>query len=790
VTRPSRDEQKSLRSAMAGTLRQTRPTGLKKLHQIIELKHIRSWVRVAPSTLTLTTILIVGCLFLIGISILDFVELKTYDLRFVSRGSRPSSPAVVMAVIDEKSLDAEGRWPWPRAKLASLVDALSRAGARVIAFDIGFSEPDENSQLAILDEISKRVGEIRATDRALADFLERSRQEADNDARLAAAIRKSSASVILGYFFHMTDASLNYGLLQGELERRLELLGTSKYPTIISNVQDLNSVPLIKAYAPETNLPALTEAAKSSGFYTLRSDWDGVLRWMPLVIRIGDELFPPLPLLSAWYYLGKPGLTVRIDRDGVHGVRMGDRFIPTDERGQLLVNYLGPAKTFPYVSVTDILNGTAPDETFKDRIVLIGATAIGTHDLRTTPFGPVYPGLEVHATVIDNILTGRFMARPDWSRIYDIVAIVALAAIIGFALPKLSPLMGVVVFVAVFVLYVVATLALFVSAGIWLSVVYPLFALSLNYTALTAFHYLTEQRERKRIKGTFRQYVAPLVVEEMLKKPGGLKLGGEEKVLTVLFSDLEGFTSHSERYTPGEMVDMLADYYNSVTEEVFSHQGTLKEYVGDELMAIFGAPLEHADHAERACATALAMRERRLALAAEWGPLGRPMLHARTGINSGPMLVGNLGSKYRFAYGVLGDQVNLASRLEGLNKVYRTDILIGENTARTVEGRFLLREVDLVRVKGRKQAVRIYELLAKAGTAVAPELEKALTAYAQGLQAYRERSWNEAIVLFNEALAVRPSDGPSREMLARCEVYLRTPCPDDWDGVFDQLFKG
>jgi adenylate cyclase len=740
--------------------------------------------------MTLAAVFTVVTLFVIGMPILDFLELRTYDLRFVSRGPRPPSHAVVMAVIDEKSLDAEGRWPWPRGKLAALVDALSQDGARVIAFDVGFSEPDENSQLTMLDEFAKQIDRSPLKDRALSEFVDRSRQQADNDARLASSIRNSSSAVILGYFFHMTEASLSYGLTETERERRLNLLVRSKYPAVISTTHDRGRLPLITAYAPETNLPALMEAAASSGFYTLRSDWDGVLRWMPLVIRIADDLYPPLPLLSAWHYLGKPGLTVRIDGAGVQGVQMGDRFIPTDERGQLLVNYLGPAKTFSYVSITDILRGTVPAGTFKDRVVLIGATAIGTHDLRTTPFGPVYPGLEVHATVVDNILTGRFMARPDWSRIYDIVAIVALAGIIGFALPKLSPLMGLVVFVAVFVVYVVATLALFVAAGIWLNVVYPLFALSLNYTALTAFHYLTEQRERKRIKGTFRQYVAPLVVEEMLKKPGGLKLGGEEKVLTVLFSDLEGFTSHSERYTPGEMVDMLADYYNSVTEEVFSHQGTLKEYVGDELMAIFGAPLEHADHAERACSTALAMRERRLALAAEWGPLGRPMLHARTGINSGPMLVGNLGSKYRFAYGVLGDQVNLASRLEGLNKVYRTDILIGENTARTVEGRFLLREVDLVRVKGRKQAVRIYELLAKAGTAVAPELEKALTAYAQGLQAYRDRSWNEAIALFNEALAARPSDGPSREMLARCEAYLRTPCPEDWDGVFDQLFKG
>jgi adenylate cyclase len=753
-------------------------------------RRLRTLAALSPVSLTVGSLIVVLCLFLIGVPILDFLELKTYDLRFVSRGPRPPAPSVVMAVIDEKSLDAEGRWPWPRAKLSALVDALSKAGPRVIAFDIGFSEADENSQLAILDELSKRIDRSKANDRKLAEFVEQSRQQADNDARLAESIRQSSAPVILGYFFHMTEASLSYGLTPAELERRLKLLAKSKYPAVMSSTPNFDSVPLIKAYAPETNLPALTEAAKSSGFYTLRSDWDGVLRWMPLVIRIGDDLFPPLPLLAAWHYLGRPGLTVRIESDGVQSVQMGDRLIPTDERGQLLVNYLGPANTFPYVSVTDILQGNVPDGTFKDRVVLVGATAIGTHDLRTTPFGPVYPGLEVHATVIDNIVTSSFMARPDWSKAYDIAAIVLLPALVGIALPRLSPLRGVLAFVVLFGAYILVTRTLFVSGGVWLNMVYPLLALSLNYTALTAFHYLTEQRERKRIKGTFRQYVAPLVVDEMLKKPGGLKLGGEEKVLTVLFSDLEGFTSHSERYTPSEMVDMLAEYYNCVTEEVFRHQGTLKEYVGDELMAIFGAPLEHVDHAERACTTALAMRERRLALAAEWGPSGRPTLHARTGINSGPMLVGNLGSRYRFAYGVLGDQVNLASRLEGLNKVYGTDILLGENTAKVVANRFFLREVDMVRVKGRKQAVTIYELIAKMGTALSPEFEKALAAYADGLKAYRRRAWSEALELFNEAVAVRPSDGPSRTMIERCGTYLRTPCPDDWDGVFDQLFKG
>src|SRR5437016_4408253 len=237
------------------------------------------------------------------------------------------------------------------------------------------------------------------------------------------------------------------------------------------------------------------------------------------------------------------------------------------------------------------------------------------------------------------------------------------------------------------------------------------------------------------------------------------------------------------------MAEMLGEYYNRVTEQIFLYRGTLKEHVGDELMVICGAPLEAPDHAERACTAALAMREQRLALASEWANAGRPRLRARTGINSGPMLVGNLGSKYRFAYGVLGDQVNLGSRLEGLNKVYGTEILVGENTARLVEGAFLLREVDMVRVIGRTQAVRIYELLAKLGTPLSLEQDKALKSYAAGLEAYRQKVWREALALFGQAVALWSGDGPARTMAERCVIHQQTPPPADWDGVFEQAFK-
>ena len=258
----------------------------------------------------------------------------------------------------------------------------------------------------------------------------------------------------------------------------------------------------------------------------------------------------------------------------------------------------------------------------------------------------------------------------------------------------------------------------------------------------------------------------------------------------MLFSDLAGFSGYSERYAPNEMISILSEYFEIMTEQVFAHQGTLKEYVGDELMAIFGAPLDQADHAQRACAAALAMRDRLQALRQEWAKIGRPPLAARTGINSGLMLVGNIGSRYRFSYGALGDQVNLGSRLEGLNKMYGTEILLGENTARLVEGSFLLRELDMVRVVGRKQPLRIYELVGKSDDSLPKERTQSLRHFTAGLEAYRRQLWEDAIALFNQSLALWPEDGPSRIMAERCRIYREASPPADWDCVFEHTSKG
>lgn len=680
------------------------------------------------------------------------IELNWLDLRFRARGPIAPTPAVVIAAIDERSLEAEGRWPWPRSRIAALVQALSEDGAKVVGFDVTFTE-----------------------------------QDAGHDAILAAALKASSAAVVLGYFFHMRQADLGYPLAPEDIERRIAALETSRYPL----VRQAGGEPAswISAYAPQNNLDLLTSAAASSGYFNVPSDLDGDVRWVPLAIQSGEDLFPPLALLCAWHYLGKPHLAIRAGRYGVEGAEIAERFVPTDEDGRLLLNYRGPPATFPHYSASDIVARRLPPGTFRDKIVLVGATAIGIGDLRSAPFAPVYPGVEIHATAIDNILAGDFLARPRWSKVLDVAAIIALSAVVGLTLPRASALAGFLIAAGALLFYVVLAGALFLKARVWLNMVYPVLALAGTYTILTVFRYVSEEQERKRIKLAFQRYVAPDVIEIMMKDPGGVRLGGHEAVLTALISDLEGFTTFSERHSPSDIIGVLGDYYAEMTEQIYAQQGTLVEYVGDEVFALFGAPVPQPDHAKRACDTALAMRARRAALGDEWVKIGRPRIKARTGINTGTMLIGNIGSKYRFHYGAIGDPVNLTSRLEGLNKTYGTDIILSDYTARLVPGMFRLRELDLVRVKGRQESLRVHELLGAADAPLADEQLEMLQVYALALAAYRERRWDHALDLFRQCRVLWPEDGPSRTFERRCLAFRADPPPEDWGGMFEQLTK-
>ena len=350
---------------------------------------------------------------------------------------------------------------------------------------------------------------------------------------------------MLGYFFHMSEAELGHKLDEADIERQINGIADSKYPLVKFTDQAAASVAFRKAYVPQGNLEILTAAAKSSGYFNVPTDPDGIVRWAPLVIQAGDDLFPPLPILTFWHLLGKPQLAVRVRPEGVEGIEIGDRFIPTDETGQMLINYRGPPKTFPHYAISEILGGKVPAGAFKDKIVLVGATAIGIGDIRSTPFGPVYPGPEIQATVIDNIMTGDIIARPRWSRTFDVLAIIALPLLVAAVLPRLSAFAGLTFVVGLFALFIAVAYELFVRAQVWLNMVYPTFALAATYTMLTVYRYLTEERERRRIKAAFQNYVSPDVIEQMLNHPEQREARGT------------GAGPHGALQRPGELHQLL-----------------------------------------------------------------------------------------------------------------------------------------------------------------------------------------------------------------------------------------
>ena len=724
---------------------------------------------------------------MIGVTFLDMIELKTYDLRFLSRGHLKGSSEIVMAVLDEKSLDEEGRWPWPRSKIAALIDRLSQDGARVIGFDIGFLEPDENSYLKFVNQLDQEIHSLNINNRRLDNFIKKSKIEADNDLALANAIKNSTATVVLGYFFHISEKELDYSIGQKEIDKQVKRIGTSKYPLTIYENKEAQSSPFIRAYAPEGNLEILTNQTDYSGFFNMLTDKDGVVRWMPLIIQAGEDIFPPLSLQCAWNYIGRPRLIVKVAGYGIEGIQMGERFLPTDENGQMLLNYLGPPKTFPHFSITDILRGNLARDTFKDKIVLVGATAVGIYDLRITPFSTNYPGLEIHATVVDNILKKRFLSKPKWTSIYDLLAVILFGVLTGLALPRLSAVKALSFTLGLFILHIITARWLFVSFGIWFNIVYPILALLLTYTALTVYHYITEERERKKIRGAFSYYVSSSVVNEMLKNPDRLKLGGDKKDLSVLFSDIRSFTTISEGLIPEDLVHLLNEYLTVMTDVVFNHDGTLDKYMGDAIMAIYGAPLDQPDHPARACHSALDMMTALKELNEKWILEGKTPMDIGIGINTGMMMVGNMGSDQRFDYTVMGDAVNLGSRLEGANKNYKTNILISEYTYERVKDEFVCMEIDSVRVKGKTQPVKIYQL--HAHNRVPETRDKAIFYFHKGLQLYQQQKWDEAIKLFKGVWKLDNDIFAANVYIERCKDLKANPPGPDWDCCYTMKTK-
>ena len=745
---------------------------------------VKNTLSVSPLKITILVILLSILLYSMKVPFFHFMELKALDLRFIDRGERSPGVETVIAAIDEKSVTELGRWPWTRTKIAQLIDTLREYGTRSIGFDVVFAESDDNASLKELDALSEKIADMGLNEPGLLKYIDEQKKQANTDLILARSIERAG-NVTMGYFFYTSEDEARH-LTEEDIKKSEQYIGDSKY-RIVQMRGKADEYPMISAYAAAPNIKPLTDAAEISGYFNSFPDIDGTNRWFPLAIQFGENYYPPLSLALLQQYLGWPMVSLKMAEYGVEGIKMGGIEIPTDESGRVLINFLGPLKTFPIYSITDIVNNRLDPSLFKDKIVLVGATATGIYDLRVTPFSTVYPGVGIHATVIDNILHQNFIRRPGWTALIDVFVMIVLGLLVGIITSRVRAVRGLLVALVLMVTSVMINRFIFSTYNLWINIVYPLFTVLAVYIGITIYKYITEEREKKKIRGAFQYYLTASVINEMLKDPSKLKLGGDKKDLSVLFSDIRGFTTVSEQLTPEELVHLLNEYLTAMTNLVFKHDGLLDKYMGDAIMAVYGAPLEQPDHARQACLTALDMMAELRRLQEKWTDEGKPSLDIGIGINTGDMVVGNMGSEMRFDYTVMGDSVNLGSRLEGINKEYGTNIVISEFTHECVKETLFCRELDSVRVKGKRLPVTIYELLGERNDA--ESLDGFVKVFEEGLTHYKRCQWDAAIAAFQKATEIRSGDPPSELYIQRCRELKENPPERGWDGVYTMTEK-
>ncbi len=740
--------------------------------------------RVLGAGLSMTGVMLV--IFALRPVVLEQLEWRLLDWRFQLRGEQvPESPVAIVG-IDAKSVEELGRWPWPRDVMGDLIDRLGASGALAIGLDVTFSEPEEIQTRDILVRAEEALAETGKTSQALTDEIRQTLVAMDTDSALEASL-ENSKQVVLGYFFRTGRSE---GLPGEELDEKRRTVRRARIP--VTRLPDEGMTPILRCTGIETSLPRFHESARSSGFLNAQFDLDGVLRQAPLILRCGDSLYPSLALALVETAVGRRSMVVG-DALGIQNVVIADTAFPTDEGGKVLINFRGPAFTFPHFSAVDVIEGRLPPEALAGKIVLVGATEVGIGDIRNTPFGRVFPGVEVHANVIDNLLTGEVLKKDADLELLELGLIAALGLLVSLAVALLGSASRGAVFTALLGtgLFVGVVFA-FERQGLWVNLAYPGLTVVLTYLVAAVAQSITVERSRRQIRQAFSTYVPPGVVDEMTRKPESFKLGGETRPLSILFSDIRGFTTLSQALGAEGTATLLNTYLTEMTQLVFDSQGTLDKYIGDAIMAFWGAPLAIDDHPERAAAVAVQMQERIAWLKENRSDIaGIPDLRVGIGIHSADVVVGNLGSELRFDYTLAGDGVNLCSRLEGLTKYYGVGIITSEDLAAGLPADFRLRPLDTIQAVGKDEPTRILEIR---GRGPAPDGESAwLEAYARAQALFRDGDWAasetaavDARRLHSESGATSTTDGPTEFLLERIRSHSGR-APDDWQGtwIFD-----
>ncbi len=675
------------------------------------------------------------------------LELKSLNFRFGIRGTQETvQDNIVIVAIDEESFTALGdKWPFPRRYYARLIQNLDRAGAKLIVVDIEFS--------------GQLKGDAQIDDIALRN-----------------AIATAGDVVLAAEYVSNVDSRLTAGSQNARIEAPVHL-----FPRSRGNIR--------------------------WGLINVDEDSDGFIRRYPLYQNFRDKVALPLSVVAYQAVRrGANGTGVKTDENGFFV--LGAKRVPKIGENYMYINYRGPAQSFQTYSFSAVLDDKnftlAADEdtdifdiylesgVFKDKIVFVGAAAEALQDVKFTPFfnsegrRRKLPGVEVHANALSTLLRGDFLKQQGFASGFLVVLL--LAGVTMVLTKWLKPFRGLFAALGLILLYVLATIYFFINQLLILDFVAPIFAIGLTFVGNTVHQILTEQRERVRIKKSWEQYMSKDVIDNMLGSGRLPTFGGERRELTVLFSDIRSFTTFSEKHSSHKVVKKLHEYLTEMVDVIFQNGGTLDKFVGDEIMAIYGAPYYYKNHAEKACLTALEMVKRLRYLQRTWSANGEDYFQIGIGINSGKVILGNLGSSQLFDYTVIGDDVNLGARLEGANKQYGTTIIISEATYRQVRKKAVVRELDRVRVKGKNKPVRIYELRGMEPVAQI-EQDLIIDAYTAGLNYYKELKWYQALKEFKRVLRYFPTDGPTRVYIKRCVDFMEKSPPRNWDGVFEFTTK-
>jgi adenylate cyclase len=707
-------------------------------------------------------------------SLLQEARLRTFDQFQVLRPREQTARPVVIVDIDEPSLKQIGQWPWARTILADLVDRLTEMGAVVIGFDVVFAEPDQLSPNMVALTLRDLDDESRARLRSLPS----------NDAIFAAALRRSR--VVLGE--SVSESGSEEDLPEGTGYAVLTTKGAPDARTFLASFPGL-----------VRNIPILDRAVAGRGVFTEADERDGIVRRAPVILHAGDAFVPSLALEMLRVATGSDSPVIRSDKNGIQGVSFSRFQLPTDRQGRLWI-YFNHSDRRRYVSAKDVLLGRAPADRFRGKLVLIGTSAIGLLDLRTTPLDSVIPGVEVHAQVIENVFSNAMLSAPSWAIGAEVVTAVALGLAIIVAAPMLPAAIVVALGAGLIAGLVALSWYFFVADNLLIDFTYPLMSCWLIYLVLTFVNYFREQRQRQQIRSAFSFYLSPPLVAQLAKSPEKLVLGGEERRMTILFSDVRGFTTISEHYKddPQGLTHLMNRFLTPLTNAIIERKGTIDKYIGDAIMAFWNAPLDDHEHEANACEAALEMLSRAETLNVELkreadanGGVYMP-LRIGIGLNSGPCVVGNMGSDFRFNYSVLGDTVNLASRLESRTKDYRLPMVIGSRTAEGAKNKFATMEIDLIQVKGKKQPEVVYTVLGPADVEQDPRCVELRDFNARMLASYRKQQWEATLDLIDRCRKLANGFGVAGlydMYVDRIDAYRADPPPPDWNGVYEAESK-